>query len=78
MICGNRELASEVSGPRVEVVPTAVDCDVFRRDAVEPAREPVVGWVGHSDNLPSARRGGRSSADDARRAHGVQNLGPRS
>jgi len=52
VICGNRVLADEVPHRRVEILPTPVDCDLFRPGAVEPATDPVVGWVGHSDNLP--------------------------
>jgi len=52
VLCGNRELASQVPNGRTEILPTPVDCDVFRPDSVKSSADPVVGWVGHADNLP--------------------------
>lgn len=52
VICGNQVLAREVQHPSVEILPTPVDCDVFQMSAVAAPNEPVVGWVGHGDNLP--------------------------
>ena len=52
VLCGNRELASQVPNGRTAILPTPVDCELFRPDSVKPATDPVVGWVGHADNLP--------------------------
>jgi len=52
VLCGNRELASQVPNGRAAILPTPVDCELFRPNSVKPAADPVVGWVGHSDNLP--------------------------
>jgi glycosyltransferase involved in cell wall biosynthesis len=52
VLCGNRELASQVPNGHTAILPTPVDCELFRPDSVTPATDPVVGWVGHADNLP--------------------------
>lgn len=52
VVCGNEEVTAHVPHGRTAVIPTAVDCRVFRPGAAAPAAGPVVGWVGHSDNLP--------------------------
>jgi len=52
VLCGNRELASQVPNGRTAILPTPVDCELFRPDSVKRAADPVVGWVGHADNLP--------------------------
>jgi glycosyltransferase involved in cell wall biosynthesis len=52
VICGNQELASHVPHDRVEILPTPLDCQRFRPDVLPSATDLVVGWVGHSDNLP--------------------------
>ncbi|MEJ2189033.1 MAG: glycosyltransferase family 4 protein, partial [Acidobacteriota bacterium] len=52
VICGNRELERHVTQKRTEVLPTAVDCERFRPDTVRSTEAPIVGWVGHADNLP--------------------------
>ena len=52
VLCGNRELASQVPNGRTAILPTPVDCELFHPDSVKPATDPVVGWVGHADNLP--------------------------
>jgi len=51
VLCGNRELVSQVPNGRTAILPTPVDCALFRPDAVKPTADPVVGWVGHADNL---------------------------
>jgi glycosyltransferase involved in cell wall biosynthesis len=51
-LCGNRELASQVPHGRTATLPTPVDCELFRPESVKPSADPVVGWVGHADNLP--------------------------
>ncbi len=51
VICGNREIASKVPHDRVATVPTALDCQRFCPSRLPESTEPVVGWVGHSDNL---------------------------
>lgn len=52
VVCGNRELVSQVPNGRTTILPTPVDCEVFHPNAVRPSADPVVGWVGHADNLP--------------------------
>ncbi len=52
VVCGNRELASRVPNGRTAILPTPVDCDLFSPGAVRASADPVVGWVGHADNLP--------------------------
>ena len=52
VVCGNRELASQVRNGRTVILPTPVDCDLFSPDSVNRPADPVVGWVGHADNLP--------------------------
>ena len=52
VLCGNPELASQVPNGRTAILPTPVDCELFRPEAMKPAADPVVGWVGHADNLP--------------------------
>ena len=52
VLCGNRELASQVPKGQTAILPTPIDCELFRPDSVKPATDPVVGWVGHADNLP--------------------------
>jgi glycosyltransferase involved in cell wall biosynthesis len=56
VICGNSELSGHVAAVRHEVVPTPVDEQRFHPQAIRPATRPVVGWVGHSDNLPFLER----------------------
>lgn len=51
VLCGNAELARRLPHGRYEILPTPVDTGRFRPGAVEPARSPTAGWVGHSDNL---------------------------
>lgn len=51
VICGNRELATRVSHPRVHILPTPVDTERFRPGAVARGDGRTLGWVGHSDNL---------------------------
>ncbi len=51
VICGNSELARQVPHDRTEILPTAIDCRRFAPSAIAPGVEPVIGWVGHSDNL---------------------------
>jgi len=52
VLAGNRTLASEIVGPAVEVVPTAVDLARFR-PVSHPGERPgfVVAWVGTGENL---------------------------
>ena len=52
VLCGNAELARHVPHERVEILPTPLDCRRFCPTHLEPPAESVVGWVGHSDNLP--------------------------
>jgi glycosyltransferase involved in cell wall biosynthesis len=52
VLCGSFEAAREVPHRRVEILPTPIDCRLFRPDAVVAAKMPTIGWVGHSDNLP--------------------------
>jgi len=52
VICGNSELAQQVPENRTEILPTPVDCERFHPDAVKATEAPVVGWVGHADNIP--------------------------
>lgn len=49
VLCGNRELASRLPHDRYELLPTPIDTRRFASGL--PAAEPVLGWVGHSDNL---------------------------
>jgi glycosyltransferase involved in cell wall biosynthesis len=51
VLCGNRELAARVPHGRTLILPTAVDCDRFHPDIVEPVDPGAAGWVGHSSNL---------------------------
>jgi glycosyltransferase involved in cell wall biosynthesis len=52
VFCGNAELAAKIPHQRVEILPTAVDCDRFRPEVVGPPQGAVAGWVGHSSNFP--------------------------
>jgi glycosyltransferase involved in cell wall biosynthesis len=52
VLCGNAELARNVPHGRTEILPTAIDCRRYEPAAISPATGPVIGWVGHSDNLP--------------------------
>jgi glycosyltransferase involved in cell wall biosynthesis len=51
ILCGNAELARRAAHPRAEILPTSVDTDRFAPGAVRAAAGPVLGWVGHADNL---------------------------
>jgi glycosyltransferase involved in cell wall biosynthesis len=51
VLCGNDELASRLPHDRYELLPTPIDTERFRPDAIRPAAGPVLGWVGRSDNL---------------------------
>ena len=51
VLCGNRELADRLPHDRYALLPTPIDTERFRPDAIRSARGPVLGWVGHSDNL---------------------------
>ncbi|MEE4272570.1 MAG: glycosyltransferase family 4 protein [Thermoanaerobaculales bacterium] len=52
VLCGNAEIAGEVAHERTEILPTAVDCDRFRPEALAGGGEGAgVGWVGHSSNI---------------------------
>ncbi len=50
-ICGNLEIAGRLPHRRFEILPTPVDARRFHPGALRPSAEPVLGWVGHSDNL---------------------------
>lgn len=52
VLCGNSELARNVPHERVAILPTPLDCRRFSPPKIDSPAEPVVGWVGHSDNLP--------------------------
>ena len=51
VVCGSAELAARVSSHPHEILPTPVDTERFAPGAVPPPSGPVLGWVGHSDNL---------------------------
>jgi len=51
VLCGNEELARRAAHPRSEILPTSVDTARFRPGAVTAPAEPVLGWIGYSDNL---------------------------
>jgi glycosyltransferase involved in cell wall biosynthesis len=51
VLCGNRELASRLPHDRYELLATPIDAERFHPEAIAAPTGPVVGWVGHSDNL---------------------------
>jgi len=51
VLCGNSVLAGRVPHRRCEVLPTPVDAHRFRPGALPVPSGPVLGWVGHGDNL---------------------------
>lgn len=55
---GNDTLAREVRGPRVEIVPTPIDTNLFRpaERLVRTGLGCVVGWIGTAENLPEWER----------------------
>ena len=72
VLCGNGELAARVPHGRTAIVPTAIDTDRFRPGAARPAEGPVLGWVGHSDNLPYLEALGEPLRELARRHPGLK------
>lgn len=54
IVCGNEFLAEHLSqwNRNVEILPTAVDTDVFAPPACSRDRVTRIGWVGTSSNLP--------------------------
>ena len=50
-VCGNLEIAGRLPHERFEILPTPVDTRRFHPDALRRTEEPVLGWVGHGDNL---------------------------
>lgn len=57
VIAGNAYLATWARhhNPRVEVLPTPVDTDVFRPLPRQPGKEVVLGWVGSTTTAPYLR-----------------------
>ncbi len=51
VLCGNRNLADRLPHDRFEILPTAIDTNRFTPGAVGPATGPILGWVGHTDNI---------------------------
>lgn len=51
VLCGNRELAARLPHARCELLATPVDTDRFSPHVVGRAEGPVLGWIGHADNL---------------------------
>lgn len=52
VVCGNEELQRRLPpGCESAVIPTPVDCSKFSPERIERASEPILGWVGHSDNF---------------------------
>ena len=51
VLCGNSVLAGRVPHGRCEVLPTPVDARRFCPGALPVPSGPVLGWVGHGDNL---------------------------
>jgi glycosyltransferase involved in cell wall biosynthesis len=72
VLCGNRELAARLPHDRFELLPTAIDTRRFRPAEREPASGPVLGWVGHSDNLPYLERLAGVLRELARRRPGTR------
>jgi glycosyltransferase involved in cell wall biosynthesis len=52
VLCGNRELAARLPHDRFELLPTPIDTSRFAPRPDGGNRGKVLGWVGHSDNLP--------------------------
>lgn len=58
VVAGNRYLAEHFDfAPRVEVVPTAVDTEIYRpATPVRSGPELTIGWIGTASNLPYLQR----------------------
>ncbi len=52
VLCGNRELATNVGHQRTMILPTAIDCERFHPNAIGRTEDSTVGWVGHSGSMP--------------------------
>jgi len=73
VLCGNDALAARVPHPRTSILPTPIDTDRFHPDALDPAgSSPVIGWVGHRDNLPYLERLAGPLRELARRRPGLR------
>lgn len=56
VLCGNRHLEGRVPHRRTAILPTPIDTVRFHPSRVRPGWGSVLGWVGHSDNLPYLER----------------------
>lgn len=74
VVAGNRELAAEAAryARRVEVVPTAVDLEHYRRSVPDSTRPPTLVWVGRPENLKSLELVRPALAAAARRVPGLR------